>query len=123
MYFDNIFCCSCIALVEGRGLARGEVGFASIDLRNPQLILSQFSDSQTYSKTMTKLQLMNPHEVKLRDIHDAVVVDHLLPRPLLVGGPIFPLVVHLANSAVTPAGSVHKSRGDNVVRMWLQLKR
>ena len=24
---------------------------------------------------------------------------------------------------VTPAGSVHKSRGDNVVRMWVQLKR
>ena len=40
-------------------------------------------------------------------------------------GPIFPLVVHqlasplhLASSAVTPAGSVHKSRGNNVVRMW-----
>ena len=31
--------------------------------------------------------------------------------------------VHLASSAVTPMGSVHKSRGDNVVRMWLQLKR
>ena len=23
----------------------------------------------------------------------------------------------------TPVGSVHKSRGDNVVRMWVQLKR
>ena len=31
--------------------------------------------------------------------------------------------VHLSSSAVTPAGSVHKSRGDNVVRMWVQLKR
>ena len=29
----------------------------------------------------------------------------------------------MASSAVTPAGSVHKSRGDNVVRMWVQLKR
>ena len=33
------------------------------------------------------------------------------------GSPMFPLVVHqpasLACSAVTPAGSVHKSRGDN----------
>ena len=28
-----------------------------------------------------------------------------------------------ASSAVTPAGSVHKSRGGNVVRMWKQLKR
>ena len=31
--------------------------------------------------------------------------------------------VHLASSAVTPAGSVHKSRGDNVVYMCVQLKR
>ena len=31
--------------------------------------------------------------------------------------------VHLASSAVTPAGSTHKSRGDNVVRMRVQLKR
>ena len=31
--------------------------------------------------------------------------------------------VHLASSAVTPAGFVHKSRGDNVVRMWVQLRR
>ena len=27
------------------------------------------------------------------------------------------------SSAVTPSGSVHTSRGDNVVRMWVQLKR
>ena len=26
-------------------------------------------------------------------------------------------------SSTTSAGSVHKSRGDNVVRMWVQLKR
>ena len=46
------------------------------------------------------------------------------------GSPMFSLVVHqpaspsnLGSSAVTPAGSVHKSRGDNVVRMWVQLKR
>ena len=25
--------------------------------------------------------------------------------------------------SITPAGFVHKSRGDNVVRMWVQLKR
>ena len=31
--------------------------------------------------------------------------------------------VHLASSAVTPTGSVHKFRGDNVVRMWVHLKR
>ena len=38
-------------------------------------------------------------------------------------GPPASFSVHLDSSAVTPAGSVHKSRGDNVVRMWVQLKR
>ena len=38
-------------------------------------------------------------------------------------GPPASFSVHMASSAVTPAGSVHKSRGDNVVRMWVQLKR
>ena len=38
-------------------------------------------------------------------------------------GPPASFSVHLASSAVTPAESVHKSRGDNVVRMWVQLKR
>ena len=28
-----------------------------------------------------------------------------------------------ASSSIIPAGSVHKSRGDSVVRMWVQLKR
>ena len=60
-----------------------------------------------------------------------VVVVYPLPWPLLSGGesdvpacgPPASFSVHLASSAVTPAGSVHKSRGDNVVRMWVQLKR
>ena len=38
-------------------------------------------------------------------------------------GPQASISVHLACSAVTPAGSVHKSRGDNAVRMWVQLNR
>ena len=51
-----------------------------------------------------------------------------LPTPMTLGesdvpacGPPASWSVHLASSAVTPAGSVHKSRGDNVVCM--QLKR
>ena len=31
--------------------------------------------------------------------------------------------LHLASSSITPARSVHKSRGDILVRMWVQLKR
>ena len=29
----------------------------------------------------------------------------------------------MVHQPATPAGSVHKSRGDNVVRMWVMLKR
>ena len=38
-------------------------------------------------------------------------------------GPQASFSVHLASSAVTPTGSVHKSMGDNAVRMWVQSKR
>ena len=38
-------------------------------------------------------------------------------------GPPASLSIHLASSSITPAGSVHKSRDDNVVHMWVQLKR
>ena len=33
------------------------------------------------------------------------------------------LIYPLAISSIIPAGSVHKSRGDSVVRMWVKLKR
>ena len=38
-------------------------------------------------------------------------------------GPTDGLSLHQASSSNTPMGSVHKSRGANVVRMWVQLKR
>ena len=50
-----------------------------------------------------------------------------LPTPLILvcgGSPIIPLLVHqTAYLSITPAGSVHKSRGDSVARMLVQLKR
>ena len=55
--------CVLIAIVEGRGLAKGEVGMASIDLKNPLLTLSQFADNQTYAKLMTRLNIVQPIEV------------------------------------------------------------
>lgn len=39
-----------VAVVEGRGLARGEIGMASINLKCPELMLSQFADTGTYAK-------------------------------------------------------------------------
>ena len=53
-----------LALVEGRGVARGEIGMACIDLKKPILILSQFSDTPTYAKVLAKLQIYQPIEVR-----------------------------------------------------------
>ncbi|XP_071605913.1 mutS protein homolog 4 isoform X1 [Heliangelus exortis] len=52
-----------VAVVEGRGLARGEVGIASIDLKSPEVILSQFADNTTYAKVITKLKILTPLEI------------------------------------------------------------
>ena len=38
-------------------------------------------------------------------------------------GPLASISLHMARNSITPAGSVHKSRGDSVVCMWVQLKR
>lgn len=48
-----------VAVVEGRGLARGEVGMASIDLKNPEVILSQFADNTTYAKVLLHSELLH----------------------------------------------------------------
>jgi len=36
---------------------------ASIDLTDPVLVLSQFSDTQTYVKTVTRLRILSPVEI------------------------------------------------------------
>jgi hypothetical protein len=51
------------ALTEGRGLARGEVGIAALDINYPHLILCQISDTQAYVNTLTKINVLNPLEV------------------------------------------------------------
>jgi hypothetical protein len=40
-YYHTCLCLTPLAVVEGRGLARGEIGIASIDLKRPVLQLSQ----------------------------------------------------------------------------------
>lgn len=52
-----------VAIVEGRGQARGEIGIASLDLKQPVLVLTQFSDGQTYSKTLSMLYHTSPLEI------------------------------------------------------------
>ncbi|XP_063933913.1 mutS protein homolog 4-like [Zophobas morio] len=53
---------TCIAVVVGRGLAC-EVGMAVMDLHSPELILLQFSDNQTFVKTLTTLEFYEPSDL------------------------------------------------------------
>lgn len=59
MVFSN--CISAIS--EGRGMARGEIGMAAVDLRHPHLVLCQFSDTLLYNHTLSKINYFNPIEV------------------------------------------------------------
>ncbi|XP_073783842.1 mutS protein homolog 4 isoform X2 [Danio rerio] len=56
-----------VAVVEGRGLARGEIGMASINMKYPELVLSQFVDTGTYTKVITKLHNLTPMEILMPD--------------------------------------------------------
>ncbi|XP_073725656.1 mutS protein homolog 4-like isoform X1 [Misgurnus anguillicaudatus] len=56
-----------VAVVEGRGLARGEIGMASINMKCPELVLSQFADTGTYAKVITKLHNLMPLEILMPD--------------------------------------------------------
>nr|XP_040055241.1 mutS protein homolog 4 isoform X1 [Gasterosteus aculeatus aculeatus] len=56
-----------VAVVEGRGLARGEIGMASLNLKCPELVLSQFSDTGAYAKVITKIHIMVPLEILMPD--------------------------------------------------------
>ncbi|KAL0882963.1 hypothetical protein ABMA27_016456 [Loxostege sticticalis] len=52
-----------LAISEGRGMARGEIGMAAVDLRHPNLVLCQFSDTLLYTHTLTKINFFNPIEI------------------------------------------------------------
>ena len=59
------------AVFEGTGSAAGEVGVASFSLSSPNLIVCQFSDSQTYPMTVSKLLSINPSQILVPDITGA----------------------------------------------------
>ncbi|XP_041669007.1 mutS protein homolog 4 [Cheilinus undulatus] len=56
-----------VAVVEGRGLARGEIGMASLNLKCPELVLSQFADTGTYAKVITRIHISVPMEILMSD--------------------------------------------------------
>ena len=78
---------------------------------------------------ITSLTVHIIHQDIYHDDTDVVVSTHSFD-PCLWGeydhpafGPPASISLHLASSSITPAGSVHKSRGDSVIRMWVLLKR
>lgn len=52
------------AIVEERS-RQGEVGLASLDLHVGKLIICQFSDSQNYTRVISKLNIFHPAEVSV----------------------------------------------------------
>ena len=61
--------------------------------------------------------------IRFRCLHTPMALASRGGSDLPACGPPASFSIHLASSAVTPAVSIHKSRGDNVVRMWVKLKR
>lgn len=61
------------ALVHGRGFARNEIGLAAINMTACELHLCQMSDSHGFVKTMTKMNLFRPTEVRLAVHFDALI--------------------------------------------------
>jgi hypothetical protein len=47
-----------------RSILIEKVGLCAIDLKNPELFLSQYPDTQTFLHTCTKLSIYDPVEVK-----------------------------------------------------------
>ncbi|CAG5866395.1 unnamed protein product [Menidia menidia] len=48
-------------------MARGEIGMASLDLKCPELVLSQFADTGTYAKVITRIHISVPVEILMPD--------------------------------------------------------
>ncbi|KAL5248605.1 hypothetical protein ACHWQZ_G017698 [Mnemiopsis leidyi] len=52
-----------VAVVQGRGHAKNDIGIASIDMKSPSISLSQYSDTATFVRTLTKLNILSPVEI------------------------------------------------------------
>ncbi|XP_030764155.1 uncharacterized protein LOC115888541 [Sitophilus oryzae] len=52
-----------LAITEGRGQARCEIGMAAINTSKPHILLCQMSDSQSYINTLAKINIINPDQI------------------------------------------------------------
>nr|CDS27090.1 mutS protein 4 [Hymenolepis microstoma] len=59
--FDNIRPC----IVEGRGANNGQIGIAAIDLNRPEIEVSQFLETCSYSCTLMKMLVWMPLDILL----------------------------------------------------------
>ncbi|CAH1101190.1 unnamed protein product [Psylliodes chrysocephalus] len=69
-----------VALTEGRGQARCEVGIAVINLSSPVLVISQISDSHTYINTLTKINIFNPTDILFPQTFENVHGNRLMTK-------------------------------------------
>ena len=78
-FTSDLFLCF-QAIVEGLGLAKGEIGMASIDMKKPELILSQVS----YQNIMLQFivnQLNNTTTAHLAQLYCCQTYDFLTYQP------------------------------------------
>lgn len=52
-----------VAICEGRGAAQCTVGLAAIDIHQPTLVLCELTDTQMYTSTLTKINILQPTEL------------------------------------------------------------
>uniref|UniRef100_A0A914CRA4 DNA mismatch repair proteins mutS family domain-containing protein n=1 Tax=Acrobeloides nanus TaxID=290746 RepID=A0A914CRA4_9BILA len=54
-----------VALMEGRGTDRGQIGIASMDLRHSELSICEFYDTNAYTLLKVRLHILDPVEIIL----------------------------------------------------------
>uniref|UniRef100_A0A915M415 DNA mismatch repair proteins mutS family domain-containing protein n=1 Tax=Meloidogyne javanica TaxID=6303 RepID=A0A915M415_MELJA len=59
--------CALVALFEGKGSDRGQIGMVTFDLKSSELVLCQFVDTSSYSLLKIRLSLCEPLEIILPD--------------------------------------------------------
>lgn len=69
-----------VAVTEGRGLAKGEIGLAAVDLHAPTVLMSQFLDDEIYNTLLTVMQSLNPLQIIIPSTiyeRDTVLAENL----------------------------------------------
>ncbi|KAI1295444.1 MutS -like protein 4 [Halotydeus destructor] len=89
-----------VAVVEGTGKAGGEVGLAAMDVQNPHLILAQFPDSTSYTRLISKLEILRPREILVpQTVAEEKIHSMLYPKVLqFFGQPLTSIERKLFNS-------------------------